>query len=60
MSLAMTWAANRTADPVDELYGHINASRIAVAGQSCGGILSCRYSQLHRKLWELLASVKEA
>jgi dienelactone hydrolase len=44
MSQAMTWAANRTADPVDELYGHINTGRIAVAGHSCGGLQAIKIS----------------
>jgi dienelactone hydrolase len=44
MTQAMTWAANRTADPVDELYGHINTSRIAVAGHSCGGLQAIKIS----------------
>jgi dienelactone hydrolase len=44
MSQAMTWAANRAADPVDELYGHINTSRIAVAGHSCGGLQAIKIS----------------
>jgi uncharacterized protein len=44
MSQAMTWAAARTADPSDELYGHINTSRIAVAGHSCGGLQAIKIS----------------
>src|SRR5512136_89002 len=44
MNQAMTWAANRAADPVDELYGHINTSRIAVAGHSCGGLQAIKIS----------------
>jgi dienelactone hydrolase len=44
MSQAMTWAALRTADPVDELHGHINTSRIAVAGHSCGGLQAIKIS----------------
>lgn len=44
MSQAMTWAAHRTADPADELYGHINTSRIAVAGHSCGGLQAIKIS----------------
>ncbi len=44
MSQAMTWAALRNADPVDELYGHINIGRIAVAGHSCGGLQAIKIS----------------
>jgi dienelactone hydrolase len=44
MSQAMTWAANRNADPVDELYRHINTNRIAVAGHSCGGLQAIKIS----------------
>jgi dienelactone hydrolase len=44
MSQAMTWAAARTADPVDELYGHIDTDRIAVAGHSCGGLQAIKVS----------------
>jgi len=35
---AMDWLAERNADPLDELYGHADLSRIAVAGHSCGGL----------------------
>jgi dienelactone hydrolase len=44
MSQAMTWAAGRTADPVDELYGHIDTNLIAVAGHSCGGLQAIKIS----------------
>jgi hypothetical protein len=44
MSQAMTWAAARTADPVDELYEHIDTSRVAVAGHSCGGLQAIKIS----------------
>lgn len=35
---AMDWLAARNADSLDELYGHADLSRIAVAGHSCGGL----------------------
>jgi dienelactone hydrolase len=44
MSQAMTWAALRTADPSDELYGHIDTRRVAVAGHSCGGLQAIKVS----------------
>jgi uncharacterized protein len=44
MSQAMTWVAMRTTDPADGLYGHINTSRIAVAGHSCGGLQAIKIS----------------
>lgn len=44
MTQAMTWAAERNADPVDELYKHIDTSRIAVAGHSCGGLQAIKIS----------------
>jgi dienelactone hydrolase len=44
MRQAMTWAANRAEDPADELYGHINIKRIAVAGHSCGGLQAIKIS----------------
>ncbi len=44
MDQAMTWAAERNADPVDELYGHMDINRIAVAGHSCGGLQAIKAS----------------
>ncbi len=44
MEQAMSWAAARTADPQDELYGHVDATRIAVAGHSCGGLQAIKQS----------------
>jgi hypothetical protein len=44
MSQAMTWAAERTADPVDELYRHIDTRHIGVAGHSCGGLQAIKVS----------------
>jgi uncharacterized protein len=38
MAQAMDWAVARNADPADELHGHIDLGRIAVAGHSCGGL----------------------
>jgi len=35
---AMDWLAGRQSDPRDELYGHVDMTRIAVAGHSCGGL----------------------
>jgi uncharacterized protein len=54
MSQAMTWAANRIADPVDELYEHINASRIALAGHSCGGLQAIKISADPRILTSMI------
>jgi dienelactone hydrolase len=34
----MDWLAQRNADPLDELHDHVDLSRIAVAGHSCGGL----------------------
>ena len=44
MDQAMTWAAGRNADPSDELYGHMDTSRIAAAGHSCGGLQAIKIS----------------
>jgi len=35
---ALDWLAERNADPLDELYNHVDLSLIAVAGHSCGGL----------------------
>lgn len=35
---AMDWLTKRNSDPLDELYGRADLSRIAVAGHSCGGL----------------------
>jgi dienelactone hydrolase len=44
MDEAMSWAAARNADPADELFGHIDTSRIALAGHSCGGLQAIKMS----------------
>jgi len=54
MSQAMTWAAERTSDPVDELYEHIDISRIAVAGHSCGGLQAIKISADPRVLTSMI------
>ena len=35
---AMDWLAQRNGDPLDELFGHADLTRMAVAGHSCGGL----------------------
>lgn len=44
MEQAMSWAAARNADPLDELYGRIDTTRIALAGHSCGGLQAIKMS----------------
>lgn len=44
MDQAMSWAAARNADPLDELYGRIDTTRIALAGHSCGGLQAIKMS----------------
>jgi putative CocE/NonD family hydrolase len=44
MEEAMSWALARAADPADELYGHIDADNIALAGHSCGGLQAIKMS----------------
>jgi dienelactone hydrolase len=38
MQLALDWAEARNSDPLDELYGRLDTSRMALAGHSCGGL----------------------
>lgn len=35
---ALDWLAQRNADLLDELHAHVDLTRIAVAGHSCGGL----------------------
>ena len=44
MSEAIVWATARNAQTGDMLYGHIDTSRVAVAGHSCGGLQAIKMS----------------
>lgn len=44
MTEAMDWAALRNSSAADELAGHIDVERIAVAGHSCGGLQAIKVS----------------
>lgn len=44
MAQAIDWASARNADPLDELHGRIDTTRIALAGHSCGGLQAIKMS----------------